>query len=137
MCSENCGFMGRRGGMGGSNGANPDGLLSGIMHDEMIAAFAKELGITESALNERISNGETMAQIALAEGLTFDQIRSIMSDVRNQVLTEAVKQGTITQEQADWMLEHYMGGVQGMRGRGISNGQGWNNACPNYTATQP
>jgi hypothetical protein len=123
--------------MGGSNGANPDGLLSGIMHDEMIVAFAKELGITESALNERISNGETMAQIALAEGLTFDQIRSIMSDVRNQVLTEAVKQGTITQEQADWMLEHYMGGVQGMRGRGISNGQGWNNACPNYTATQP
>jgi hypothetical protein len=137
VCSENCSYMGRRGGMGGSNGANPDGLLSGTMHDEMIAAFAKELGITESVLNDRIANGETMADIAFSEGFTFEQFRSIMSDVRNQELAEAVQQGTITQEQADWMQDHAMGGMQGMHGRGISNGQGWNNACPNFTTTQP
>ena len=137
VCTDNCGFMGRRGGMGGSNGSNPNGLLSGTMHDEMVAAFAKELGITESALNDRLAGGETMAEIAQAEGYTFEQFRSIMSDVRNQELAEAVQQGTITQEQADWMRDHAMGGMQGMRGRGTSGGQGWNNACPNYTTTQP
>ena len=138
---------GMMGGMMGSRGANAADIEDGFMHDEMIAAFAEKLGISVEDLNARLANGETMAQIATSKGLTAAQFRTLMTDARNQAIDQAVKNGTLTQAQADWMKQRGAGmmtmapgsgagvGGRGMRGAGL--GRNANPDCPYYDQTQP
>ncbi|MBL8046819.1 MAG: hypothetical protein JNL09_09770, partial [Anaerolineales bacterium] len=49
-----------------------------LMHDEMVTAFAEALDLDVATLNERLAAGETMRQIALAEGLTADEFLAVM-----------------------------------------------------------
>ncbi len=59
------------------NGNAPeDGL--GLYHDEILAAFSEALGIPVEELEARIEAGETIVQIALAEGMTLEEIQAIM-----------------------------------------------------------
>jgi hypothetical protein len=122
------GMMGGRGGMMGGRGLAGD--QDGFLHDEMIAAFAQKLGITVDDLNARLAKGETMAQVASSKGLTVDQFRTLMTDARNQALDAAVKNGKLTQEQADWMKQR---GAGMMGGRGAGMGRGANGSCPYYS----
>jgi hypothetical protein len=92
-------------------------------------------------LNARLAKGETMAQIAYSKGLTVDQFRTLMADVRSQAIDQAVKNGTLTEAQADWMKQRGGGmtgaGMMGGRGRGMrgtGQGQSTNPACPYYQA---
>ena len=135
-----------RAGVGG-RGAAATGTQDGLIHDEMISAFAEKLGISVEDLNARLANGETMAQIATSKGLTADQFRTLMTDARNQAIDQAVKDGTLTQAQADWMKQRGAGmmtmapgsgagvGGRGMRGAGL--GRNANPDCPYYDQTQP
>ena len=124
------------------------GTQLGFLQDEMVAVYADALGITVDDLNTRLTNGETMAQIAYSTGMSADEFRTLMVDVRTQAIALAVKNGTITQEQADWMSQRgagqMMGGARGARGgrgagagvgAGAGAGQGWfaNPNCPYYT----
>jgi hypothetical protein len=134
------GMGGGRGAHGGMMGAAVAGTQEGPLHDAMIAAYAEKLGIPAADLEARLSKGETMAQIASSKGLTAEQFRSMMVEARAQAIDQAVKAGTLTQEQADWMKQRGAGmggGMGGGRGRGAKgNGQGQfsNPACPYYTA---
>ncbi len=123
------GMMGGRGmtpgtasrvGMGGGSGVNAACDQDGFMHDDMVAAFAAKLGISVDDLNARLAKGETMAQIASSKGLTSDQFWTLMTDARNQAIDQAVKEGTLTQAQADWMKQHGVGMMAG--GRGMTPG---------------
>jgi len=133
------GMMGGRGQRGGMMGQNASGTHTGFLHDEMVAAFAQKLGITVDDLNARLANGETMAQIASSKGLTADQFSTLMSDARSQAIDQAVKDGKLTQGQADWMKPRgagqMAGGGRGMRGNG--QGRHANPDCPYYTPTAP
>ena len=131
------GMMTQSSGFGAGMGMAVDGTQDEILHDELIAIYAEELGISVEELNARISNGETLVQIATAEGLTIEEIRTLMVDARAQAVELAVKNGTLTQEQADWMNQR--GAAQSMsngaRGRGVrTTGQGQLNNldCPLY-----
>ena len=132
------GGRGARGGMMGQNKAS--GTQDGLMHDEMIAAYAQKVGISVEDLNARLANGETMAQIASSKGLTADQFTILMTDARSQAIDQAVKNGTLTQAQADWMNQRGTGmaksgnGGRGMRGTG--QGRNANPDCPYYPQTQ-
>jgi hypothetical protein len=135
--------QGMRGGMGAGMGIRNGvgqtaaGTQSGFMHDEMIAAFADKLGISVDDLNAQLASGKTMSQIASEKGLTADQFRTLMLDARSQALDQAVKDGTLTQAQADWMKtrgQGMMGAGRGMRGTG--QGQFANPNCPYYTPAQ-
>jgi hypothetical protein len=123
-------------GMGGGRGmgmrANGIGTHDGFMHDEMIAAFAQKLGISASDLEAQLDKGETVAQIAVSKGLTFEQFRTLMTEGRAQAIDQAVKGGKLTQQQADWMKQR--GAGMGFRG---ANGQCANPACPYNTPTAP
>ncbi len=119
--TSNYGF----GGNGGMMGAGTNGSQQGVLHDEMVKVMAEKLGITVDDLNTRLANGETMYSIALAEGLTADQAKTLMLDARNQAIDQAVLNGDLTQAQADWMKtrSNIMGtgtrganGVAGTRG---------------------
>ena len=128
--------MGGRGARGGMMGQGAvSGTQDGFLHDEMIAVYAEKLGISVEDLNARLANGETMAQIASSKGLTADQFRTLMTDARSQAIDQAVKDGTLTQAQADWMKQRgagMMGNGRGMRGAG--QGRNANPDCPYYQA---
>jgi len=131
------GFGGRGGMMGGAAGTQ-----QGILHDEMVVVVAEKLGITVDDLNTRLTNGETLYSIALAEGLTADQVKTLMVDARNQAIDQAVVNGDLTQVQADWMKTRstmmgsgnttgtrggMMGGARGANGTGTCVGVYTNN----------
>lgn len=131
------GWMGGRGsqaGMGVGNTINGEGIL----HDYMIAAFAEELDIPSADPEARLDGGETMAQNALSTGLTLEQFRTLMVEVRAQVIEQALNDGVLTQAQADWMMLRgvgQMGAGRGMHGSG--QGLFANPDCPYYTPTTP
>jgi hypothetical protein len=80
-----------------------------IMHDGMMDAFADALGLSVDTLEARLEAGETMADIAQSEGMSQEEFLTLMQDVRSAAIEQAVEDGLISQEQADWMLDH-MGG---------------------------
>jgi len=130
------GGHGIRGGMWNQNGAA--GTQTGLLHDAMISVFAEKLGFTVDELNSRLANGETMAQIAAAEGLSVDEFRILMIEARTQAIDQAVQDGTLTQEQADWMKlrgVRMAAGLYGMRGAGM--GGSVNPDCPYLNQTNP
>lgn len=137
--------QGYRGGMtsgqgirGGMMNQNAAGTQDGLLHDEMIAVYAQKLGISVDDLNARLTKGETLAQIASSKGLTADQFTTLMADARSQAIAQAVKDGSLTQAQADWMNQRGAGMAAGGRGmRGAGQGRNANPDCPYYPQTNP
>ena len=109
-------------GSGAGMGINAAGAQNGMFHDEMIVAYAQKLGISVEDLNARLTKGETMVQIAYSKGLTTDQFRTLMTEARSQAIDQAVKNGALTQAQADWMKQ-----------RGAGMGRFANPDCPYFT----
>jgi hypothetical protein len=93
----------------------------GWMHDEMVSIFAGKLGISESELEARLEDGESMADIADAEGLSRDEFVTMMREARAELIDQAVKDGKITEEQANWM-----------KNRGLRMMQRWQEFRGNY-----
>jgi len=130
---------GMRGGrMGQSNFAGTGG---GVLHDAMIAAFADKFGISVENLVARLDAGETVADVAFAQGLTVEEFRTLMTQARAQAVAKAVADGSLTQEQADWIAQRGggrmfgTGGGQGMHAAG--QGQFANPNCPYDGYVQP
>lgn len=110
------GRMGR--GMMGGSASDQD---YGPMHTYMQAELAEALGITVDELNAAHADGKTFWQIAEEKGFTVEQAQQLMLDARSVALDAMVADGTITQEQADWMQQR--GGMMGGgRGRGYGPG---------------
>ncbi len=112
------------GGMMNGYGSGPGGMMNGygpggmmgrggtrlqrgmaIMHDYMIAAFAKAVGLTVEQVDTRLAKGETPKQIAETQGFTGDKLTTLANQVRQDALNQAVTDGIITQAQADRMLQ--------------------------------
>lgn len=114
------GMGGGRGFCGSGNGDVSGTAVpgqTGVIHDGVVSYFAEKLGIAVDEINSRLANGETMAQIALSTGLSYEEFRTLMVDARTAAINQAVADGTLTQEQADWMLSR-----GGMMGRGMTDG---------------
>lgn len=136
---------GRMGGGGARAGMGGGMMAAGedILHDYMIAAFAQKLNIPVADLEASIANGEKVSQIAVAQGLTFEQFRTLMIEARAEAVEQALQDGKLTQEQADWMNQRgagqmaggQMGKGRGMRGSGQA--QFANPDCPYYDQTTP
>lgn len=122
-----------RGNRGGRLGTS--GQMDGFMHDEIISVYAEKLGLAVEVLNERLEAGESMADIALSTGLTLEEFRALMIEVRGLALDKAVQNGELTQEQAEWMKSRgsRMGNISGMRGKG--QGRFGVLECPNTQTT--
>ena len=57
-----------------------------------------------------------MIQIALDNGIQQEDLANFMNEVHKHGFANAVKDGVITQEQADWMLQQ-------MQNRGVAYGR--------------
>lgn len=127
-------------GFGGHGGMSSAGIKGGLLHDEMMKVISEELGISVEDLETRMANGETLYEIAVAEGLTPEEFNTLMVEAREQAIDQALADGLITQTQADWMKtrssmmgttsDSYRGMMGGRRG---SNGTG---ACMNLETAQ-
>jgi hypothetical protein len=97
----------------------------GYLHTYMVTAFAEKLGLKVDDINTRQAAGETMYDIAIADGVKAEDFPALMIEVRTNALNAAVKDGVITQEQADWMSSHGFGrGGFGTGNCPMQNGQG-------------
>ena len=98
-------MMGYGYGMMGSGMMGGDGE-EGPMHEAMIDALAESLDLSPEEIETRHDAGETLWDIAEAEGLNDDELRELMFSSHGAALADAVAYGWLTPEQADWMDEH-------------------------------
>jgi len=112
--------------------------LDGVLHDALLAAYAEALGLPVDEIEARLEDGETMADIAISTGLTVDEFKALMDAVLQQVVDQAVEDGLLTEEQAEWFLARgarmfggaRMYGREGMPvGRGAGRGQSGTGTC--------
>jgi transposase-like protein len=68
--------------------------------------LAKALGITDAQLKEQLRDGKSIAEIAKAAGKSLADVRAALKADAKERLDKAVKDGDLTQAQADKMLEH-------------------------------
>jgi hypothetical protein len=94
---------------------NNDERGTGWMHDTMIAILSEKLDVSTADLESRLDDGESMADIAADEGFTGEEFAKLMRDARGEALDQAVKDGKITQDQADWMKTRGMRMMRGMQ----------------------
>jgi hypothetical protein len=75
----------------------------GWMHDSMLAAFADKFGMSVEDLQARLDAGDSMWDVAQEKGMSAEDFLALRLDVRNQLIDQAVKDGKLTQAQADRM----------------------------------
>lgn len=92
------GHMGGYGMMGWYDDESP-------MHDAMAAALADALELSVEELDARHEAGETLWEIAEAEGLSESEIQDLLLSAHDEALEYAVAEGWLTAEQAEWMAE--------------------------------
>ena len=97
-------------GVGPGQGLMAD--YSDIIHE----AIADALGINVSDFEAAIEDGETVFSLAQEYGVDFDELRAAMDEARAEAVDQAIEDGTITEEQAEWMK-------QGPRGHGPLMGE--------------
>jgi hypothetical protein len=128
----------------GSAGQMPGryGMLAGDegpLHEAMISAVAEAIGLDPATVEARLEAGETLSAIAVSQGFSVEEFQSIWLAARETTLQQAVAEGTLSQEQADWMLDRMesmgaggygpgygncMGGTPLLNGTGLQRGQG-------------
>lgn len=94
-----------RGGGPGGHGHGPGGMggaggLGGVLR-EGLATAAETLGLEEDALRDRLVAGETLGEVADAEGVARDDLVGALVTRAEELLDERVAAGDLTQERAD------------------------------------
>ncbi|MFQ5418732.1 MAG: hypothetical protein ACE5EY_00065 [Anaerolineae bacterium] len=122
--------------------------LMAVDEADMHAAIADALGLTPEAFEAALADGQTPYTLAQELGIDFADIQAAMDAVHAAALEQAVSDGLITQEQADWMLGRQaghngsMGGMTpgtGNMGQGAGNmargagNSGYDGDCPYAT----
>lgn len=97
----------------------------GWMHEYIEQALAAKLGLTEEQVEDQYAAGNSMYQIALDNGIEQEELTNFMNEVHTDAFESAVKDGVMTQEQADWMLQRMQNrGGYGTGNCPMHNGQG-------------
>ena len=95
MDPENHAFMSQRSMRWMSAGA--DGWMAGeleeVMHEAMIAAFAEALGLDPAELEAMLESGEHLMDIAIAQGLSTDEVWELMQVVREDARAAVLESG--------------------------------------------
>jgi hypothetical protein len=108
---------------------------SGMVKEQVgLTAAAEALGMTVDELSNQLWAGETLSSLAEEKGVELTTVQEAMQAARateaKTQIEQAVADGTMTQEQADWLLEGiengYMSEVpfRNDLGRGMGHGLG-------------
>lgn len=96
---SNPGRRGPRGPIDGQRGGE-----DGFLKEYMPHALATEFGLTIEELDALHKEEITLWDYAQGEGLSSEEFQNKMKSARQTALQEAVADGFLSQEQADWML---------------------------------
>lgn len=120
------GMMG--GGMMGGRGHFSGGMMNGF---SMLDIIAQELGLTVDEVQTELASGITIVQLAENHDVAIEDLIAAASAAHQDYLNQAVADGWMTQEQADWMQEHMAGMIDdhinqswGTSGQGFGPGSG-------------
>jgi hypothetical protein len=117
-----------RGGLGSGHGMMFGGAGGGQW--TMFDTAAEALGLTPEELFAELHAGKSLDEIAEEQGIEMEAVQDAMKAAQVKAMQQAIKQavedGNMSQEQADWMLE---GLEQGFfpGGRGFGFGHRWGN----------
>lgn len=87
-------------------GHGPGNPEDNPLHEYMTNALADAFGLTSEELQAMHDNGTTLWDYAAEQGMTIADFQTKMETARSTALEQAVADGVITQEQADWMSSH-------------------------------
>lgn len=73
---------------------------------DIVGDAAEALGLTRAKLLEQLRAGKSIADVAKAQGTSLPDVRSAVKAATKTRLDKAVKDGDITQKQADVLREH-------------------------------
>jgi uncharacterized protein (DUF433 family) len=83
--------------------------MRGLKGGAGLDAAAKVLGMTTDELTTALQSGKTLEQVAEEKGVDFADVQAAMQTARDTEMRARIQQalddGTITQEHADWLLE--------------------------------
>ena len=96
--------------------------LNGLLDEYIHANLAAALGISPDVLTARLDVGETISQIALSLGFDPALVSDMLLQARADALAQAVAEGLITQEQADWLAARGSQAPASGYGDGICDG---------------
>jgi len=108
----------------GAGMANETGEAMNLMavdEADMHAAIADALGMSLDEFETAVAEGKTPIILAEELGIDFAEVQAAMDALHEAAFEQAVADGLITQEQADWIMSH-RGGAAGQSG-GMGNGQ--------------
>jgi hypothetical protein len=108
------------------------GIMGGGGDWTAFDAAAKALGLTPEELFSELHSGKTLSDVATDKGVDIKTVTQAIDDVRQAAMKKAVEQavtdGRMTRDQADWTLKGiengWMGGMGGLGfgGRGMGPG---------------
>ncbi len=108
----------------GAVGPGACGMWGGAGNWYVFDTLADEFGMTPTELFEALHDGSTIEELAEAEGVDLEELQDMLADLHQERAREriedAVANGDLTQEQADWMLEGMDQGY-GPMGRGFGS----------------
>jgi hypothetical protein len=105
------------------NGAGTGLGVRAVDEADMHAAIAGALGMTVEDFEAALAAGKTPFILASELGVDFADVRAAMAGQHAKALEQAVAEGLITQERANWMLGRQAGFGNGANGSGLGTGQ--------------
>ncbi len=101
--------------------------------ESMVDVVSQLLGLTPEQIHEQRLAGKSLVQIAQEKGVSKDQLVAAILAAKKAVLDNLVKDGKLTQAQADAMYAHMQTQVPNAVERtsvGPANGRGNSGHCP-------
>ena len=114
------------------------------LHMQALEAVTKLLGMTPDQIYAERSAGKTLADIAEDQGVSEQQMIDAIVAAQKEAIDQAVKDGRMTQDQADWMMARaeamapfMLSNPSGPRGGhghgGRGGGHGWHGGTATVT----
>jgi len=97
--------------------AHGGGIGRGMCGEAGLAAAAEALGMTADELSTQLWGGETLSSLAETAGVDLQTVRDAVTAACEQAVRDAIEQavedGSLTREHADWLLEGLDNGYWG------------------------
>jgi predicted nuclease with RNAse H fold len=122
-------------------GRGPGGGRGWRFSDAEVEAAAKALGMTVDEFKSALKSGKTLQDLAAEKGVDIADVHAAIRTVRiaemREHIAQAVEDGTMSKEKADWLLEGLDKGFIG-DGFGIPHSGRGLGTCPmGQTQTSP
>jgi hypothetical protein len=102
-----------------------------------LAAAAEYLGVSEAELRGRLALGESLADVAEAEGKSVDGLKEALVADAEERLDEAVDDGMLTEEQAKTMLDRLRSRVDALVEGELPRWRGHRGGPPGFPGAFP